>query len=229
MFKNRKKPLSEILNNFEQHLVTLGYELRYDIENERYIKNIRLWRQPLETTDSDDCQFECAINVNAPYYYDRQSVLSFKEDITRLTQSLEILFNSMDTLNVLIDITCNAYDMTLHFEPSIYVTLPYALNGCGKPSQDAIEFKAPVPIGSSSGQSMHIKYVPSKFRSTVEIVNEYGYAPYLVFCIETELPSNTYNGTKINKFTWERILSTVDELESVATETYLQNQEGGCD
>lgn len=97
-----KKPLSEILNNFEQHILTLGYELQYEIEDKHYIKNIRLWKEPMETTDPDDCEFSCAINVKPTYYYDRQSVLSFKEDITRLIQSLEILFNSINTLNILI-------------------------------------------------------------------------------------------------------------------------------
>lgn len=37
-----KKPLPEILDNFKQHIQTLGFNLSYEIEMEEYITHITL-------------------------------------------------------------------------------------------------------------------------------------------------------------------------------------------
>jgi hypothetical protein len=225
MFKNRKKPLPEILNNFKQHIQTLGFDLSYEIEMEQYITHIMLQHYEKNTTGLRST----IIKIDKTYYYDRQSVLLFKEAISRLVPSLTTLFETLQQTNAdeaLIQINCDPYRLILHFEPDLYVYIPYSLSGNMNSTDEPIKLKAIVPIGSTSSQSMALNYIPSEFTSTINIINEYGYPPRLEFCLQTTLSSNTYNKIKVNPTTWKLILNTVEKLNQVAMTTYTKNLKG---
>ena len=71
------------------------------------------------------------IKIDKTYYYDRQSVLLFKEAILRLVPSLTILFDTLQETDVdvtLIQINCDPYRLILQFEQDLYVYIPYSLD-----------------------------------------------------------------------------------------------------
>jgi hypothetical protein len=130
-----KKPLPEILDNFKQHIQTLGFNLSYEIEMEEYITHITLHQHKNPTI----------IKIDKTYYYDRQSVLLFKEAILRLVPSLTILFDTLQETDVdvtLIQINCDPYRLILQFEQDLYVYIPYSLSGNKNITDNPIELKA---------------------------------------------------------------------------------------
>ena len=96
MFKNRKKPLPEILDNFANHVAcTFGFNFDYYIEDNQFIKGITLWSLPdLEP------QYDIIVNVDVHYRYLRPAIVDLKEDILRLLRSLKncLRFSTMKVM-----------------------------------------------------------------------------------------------------------------------------------
>lgn len=221
MFKNRKKPLPEILDNFANHVAcTFGFNFDYYIEDDQFIKGITLWSLPdLEPQD------DIIVNVDVHYRYLRPAIVDLKEDILRLLRSLKKLFKVLDYENNadirLSKIVCTLDSIVLNFGDDVYVKIPYDYRGYSDGNTvEPIEFKGMISHPDYDKEtSFMIPHTTSGFDMKVDLVQYHYDSPSLAVYLSYEWLNMHYNSTKLDINTCETITRTVHVIQK-ALQTY---------
>lgn len=220
MFKNRKKPLPEILDNFVNHVAcTYGFNFDYYIEDDQFIKGITLWSLPdLEPLD------DIIVNVDVHYRYLRPAIVDLKEDILRLLRSLKKLFkvlNYESNTNLhLSKITCTLDSIILNFGDDIYVQIPYDYRGYSDGNTvEPIEFQGMISHPHYDGKtSFVVPHTIPGFDLKVDIVKDYYHSPSLAVYLSYEWLNLHYDSTKLDINTCATITSTVHAIQKALKE-----------
>lgn len=220
MFKNRKKPLPEILDNFANHVAcTFGFNFDYYIEDDTLIKGITLWSLPdLEPQD------DIIVNVDVHYRYLRPAIVDLKEDILRLLRSLKKLFkvlNYESNANLhLSKIACTLDSIVLNFGDDVYVQIPYNYRGYSDGNtNEPIEFRGMIVHPDYDRKtSFVIPQTTPGFDVKVDLIRDYCNSPTLAVYLSYEWLNLHYNSTKLDINTCTTITSTVHAIQKALKE-----------
>lgn len=220
MFKNRKKPLPEILDNFANHVAcTFGFNFDYYIEDDQFIKGITLWSLPdLEPQD------DIIVNVDVHYRYLRPAIVDLKEDILRLLRSLKKLFKVLNYENNadirLSKIVCTLDEIVLNFGDDVYVKIPYDYRGYSDGNTvEPIEFRGMILHPDYDRKtSCVIPHTTPGFDVKVDLIQDYYQYPTLAVYLSYEWLNLHYNSTKLDINTCETITRTVHVIQKALKE-----------
>lgn len=220
MFKNRKKPLPEILDNFANHVAcTFGFNFDYYIEDDTFIKGITLWSLPdLEPQD------DIIVNVDVHYRYLRPTIVDLKEDILRLLRSLKKLFkvlNYESNVNLhLSKIVCTLDEIVLNFGDDVYVKIPYDYRGYSDGNTvEPIEFRGMIVHPDYDRKtSFVIPRTTPGFDVTVDLIRDYYNSPTLAVYLSYKWLNMHYNSTKLDINTCATITRTVHVIQKALKE-----------
>lgn len=220
MFKNRKKPLFEILENFTNHVATThGFNFDYYIENDTFITGITLWSLPVLEPQDD-----VLVKVDVHYRYLRSEIHSLKEDIFRLIRSIKKLFkvlNYADNTNVhLSNITCTSHSMILNFGDDIYVTIPYDYHSYSDGNTvEPFEFRGMLLHPEYDREtSCVIPHTTPGFDIKIDLIKDYYNSATLAVYLYREWLNLHYNSTKLDVPTCETVIGIVHTLQKALKE-----------